>query len=72
MHLVGDFNNWSETATPMEKSKDGNWTAILSLASGRQYYFRYLINDETWENDWNADKYIPSPYADADNSVVIV
>jgi 1,4-alpha-glucan branching enzyme len=72
VHLVGDFNNWSETATQMEKTKDGTWTAILSLASGRQYYFRYLINGDTWENDWNADKYIPSPYADADNSVVIV
>jgi len=70
--LVGDFNNWSETATEMKKNKDGNWSVTLSLSAGRQYYFRYLIDGVTWENDWNADKYIQSPYADADNSVVIV
>jgi 1,4-alpha-glucan branching enzyme len=72
VHLVGDFNNWNESATEMKKGKDGNWTAAMTLASGRQYYFRYLIDGDTWENDWNADKYVQSPYSDADNSVVIV
>lgn len=72
VYLVGDFNNWSETSTPLKKSKDGMWTAVLSLACGREYYFRYLIDGQRWENDWNADKYVKSPYSDAENSVVIV
>jgi 1,4-alpha-glucan branching enzyme len=69
---VGDFNNWSESATPMKKDKDGTWSTVLSLQPGREYYFRYLIDETKWENDWNADKYVRSPYSDADNSVVIV
>jgi len=72
VHLVGDFNNWSETAPELKQGKDGDWTASVTLASGRQYYFRYLIDGTAWENDWNADKYVQSPYSVADNSVVIV
>jgi len=70
--LVGDFNNWSQDATPLKLGGDGLWTATLALEAGREYHFRYLIDGRTWENDWNADKYVPSPYGDADNSVVIV
>jgi 1,4-alpha-glucan branching enzyme len=70
--LVGDFNNWSETSTPMKKNKDDVWTIVVNLQSGREYYFRYLIDGERWENDWNADKYVKSPYSDAENSVVLV
>jgi 1,4-alpha-glucan branching enzyme len=70
--LVGDFNNWNETSTPMKKNKDDVWTIVVNLQSGREYYFRYLINGVRWENDWNADKYVKSPYSDAENSVVIV
>lgn len=70
--LVGDFNNWSQEATPLKLGAEGLWTATLVLEAGREYHFRYLIDGEKWENDWNADKYVPSPYGDADNSVVIV
>ena len=28
--------------------------------------------DARWENDWQADRYEPSPYLDSDNSVVTV
>lgn len=72
VYLVGDFNNWNETSTPMKRSDDGVWTIVLSLQSGREYFFRYLIDGQRWENDWNADKYVKSPYSDVENSVVIV
>ncbi len=72
VYLVGDFNNWSETGTPLKKSKEGMWTGVIELSSGREYYFRYLIDGQRWENDWNADKYVKSPYSDVENSVVIV
>lgn len=70
--LVGDFNNWDRGATPLKVKPDGSWEASMSLDSGKEYNFRYLIDGSRWENDWNADKYVPSPFGDADNSVVIV
>ena len=68
--LVGDFNEWSETATPMEPLKDGRFKVILELEPGKEYQFRYLVNGVEWHNDWDADKYVPNPYS-GDNSVVI-
>ena len=69
VHLVGDFNNWNETETPMEALKDGRFKATLSLDAGKEYQFRYLVNSTEWHNDWEADKYVPNPYS-GDNSVV--
>jgi len=70
--IVGDFNDWNIHANPMKKQKNGDFTIKLDLEKGREYQFRYLIDDMTWENDWNADKYAKSPYGDVDNSVVII
>ena len=71
-HLVGDFNGWETTANPMRKLKDGTFTAKVNLKAGEEYPFRYLIDGETWENDPEADRYVPSPYPGNENSVVIV
>ncbi|MBN2688443.1 MAG: isoamylase early set domain-containing protein [Deltaproteobacteria bacterium] len=71
-HLVGDFNNWARTATPMKQMKDGSFTVTIDLEKGREYQFRYLINENQWENAWNADRYVPTPFGDSENSVVIV
>jgi 1,4-alpha-glucan branching enzyme len=68
--LVGDFNEWSETATPMKKLKDGRFTVTLELPSHREYQFRYLINGAVWDNDWQADQYAANPYG-GENSVVL-
>jgi 1,4-alpha-glucan branching enzyme len=70
--VVGDFNGWDRVATPMKKLKDGGFSTTVDLEPGREYQFRYLINGEHWENDWNADRYVPTPFGDGDNSVVVV
>jgi 1,4-alpha-glucan branching enzyme len=70
--VVGDFNNWEKNATPMDKLKSGEFKTIIELEPGNEYEFRYLIDDREWENDWDADKYVPTPYGEGDNSVVVV
>lgn len=70
--LVGDFNGWDTNATPMKKQKDGGFSVSLNLDQGREYQFRYLIDDARWENDWCADKYVPSALGDAENSVLVL
>jgi 1,4-alpha-glucan branching enzyme len=69
VHLVGDFNNWDEHSTPMKKLKDDRFTVMLELESGKEYQFRYLVDQSEWHNDWEADKYVPNPFS-GDNSVV--
>jgi 1,4-alpha-glucan branching enzyme len=72
VHIVGDFNSWDEKAMPMKKSKNGSFSITLDLAAGRDYQFRYLLDGKTWENDWEADKYIFSYFGACDNSVLVL
>lgn len=71
INVAGDFNSWSGTANPLTKKKDGSFSTKIELEVGKEYQFRYLIDGYKWENDWQADKYIPAPYSNADNSVVV-
>lgn len=68
--VVGDFNDWDESANLMKlDEKRGVWTTSISLKPGGEYQFRYRLDDERWENDERADDYKPNPHF-SDNSVV--
>jgi 1,4-alpha-glucan branching enzyme len=67
-HVVGEFNEWSHTAHPMVRTGDG-FQAQIALDPGRAYRFRYLLDGERWENDWNADAYVPNEFG-GDDSVI--
>lgn len=68
-HLLGEFNGWNETATPMTKSKDGEFAVTISLQPGRAYRFRYLLDGIRWENDWEADRYVINEFGTEDSVV---
>ena len=72
VHVVGDFNGWDTHATPMKRQKNGDFTTTVDLDMYKEYQFRYLKDEKDWENDLKADKYVPSPYGNSDNSVVVV
>ena len=68
--IVGDFNDWNIHGNRMKKLKNGDYCITLNLEPGREYQFRYFIDESKWENDWNADRYVKSPLGDSDNSVI--
>ena len=50
--LLGDFNNWNQAeAIQLQKKEDGSMFAVVALAAGRSYQYRYLLNDGRWVND---------------------
>lgn len=69
--LAGDWNSWSSTETKLAQKKDGSFSVKVTLETGKEYQFRYLLDGSRWENDWEADKYIPAPFSNTDNSVVV-
>jgi 1,4-alpha-glucan branching enzyme len=69
---VGEFNGWNIYATPMKRLKSGDFTLTMNLDINKEYQYRYLIDEMIWENDWQADKYVLSPYGDCENSVVVI
>lgn len=69
--IVGEFNDWSQEVEPMKKLKSGDFTQTLSLETGKDYQFKYLINDTVWENDTEADKMVPNGIMEGEfNSVI--
>jgi hypothetical protein len=49
--VVGDFNGWDSTRTPMTRSaKSGMWTATLPLTSGRHLY-AFVVDGTAWYAD---------------------
>lgn len=69
--LLGDFNSWDENAAIGMKASKTDFSATVELEAGRQYEFRYLVDNQSWENDWEADAYVPTPFG-VYNSVVVL
>lgn len=70
INLVGNFNDWHRASHPFCRDREGKWTITVDLDLGRAYQFRYLIDDENWTNDDQADAYVHNLYG-TDNFVVI-
>ena len=70
-NLCGEFNDWNKSSHKLARRKKGNFTTTISLDSGKEYRFRYWVNDERWENDWNADKYQPNDFGSEDSIIVL-
>ena len=69
--VVGDFNDWSPSAHPMRSGPDG-WSCTVTMAVGRRYRFRYLLDGRRWENDWEADDYVDNDHRGQDSVVDLV
>ncbi|MBZ0200658.1 MAG: isoamylase early set domain-containing protein [Ignavibacteriaceae bacterium] len=67
--LCGDFNNWDKTATKMDFSEKEGFSVTLKLKIGTSYRFRYYLDDERWENDWQSDSYYPNEFGSEDSVV---
>ncbi|MGH7614244.1 MAG: isoamylase early set domain-containing protein [Gemmatimonadales bacterium] len=54
--LVGDFNDWDATSTPMRPARQGGlWSVALPLPPGRHRY-AFLINGWLWLSDPTAPR----------------
>ncbi len=67
--LVGDFNDWDESAMPLKQLKSGVWKTTIDLQKDDTYQFKYLIDGKSWVNDKAADSYVANNI-DGENSVV--
>ena len=71
IYLAGEFNDWNYEDTLLKKQKNGSFAATLDLGVGEEYQYRYVLDGERWENDHDADKYVPSDVG-VENSVVVI
>ena len=54
--LVGDFNDWDPTKSPMTAARQaGLWSAVLPLEPGR-YHYAFLVDGVHWRPDPTAPR----------------
>lgn len=68
--VVGDFNNWDSTATPLVKRGNNTRSASITVDANQRYLFRYYSADNQWFNDDAADGYEPSEHG-SENSILL-
>ncbi|QIA06348.1 isoamylase early set domain-containing protein [Draconibacterium halophilum] len=71
--IVGEFNDWNKDVEPMKKLKNGDFTQTLNLETGKEYQFKYLIDNSVWENESEADKLAPNGIVEGEfNSTLVL
>lgn len=69
--VVGDFNDWDPTATPLREAADaGVWTVTVPLAEGRHQYV-FMVNGSKWTPDPAAPRAVEDSFG-MPNSVITV
>ncbi len=58
--IVGSFNEWHPSVSPMLRLTDGTWAKELVLTPGR-YEYRFVVDGE-WVDDPAATDYVPNPF----------
>ena len=67
VHLCGDFTKWEKAPKQMKRYADGSFKVSVELKPGKRYQFRYLLDGQRWENDWQADEYVPNQFGSEDS-----
>ena len=66
--LFGEFNDWQPIEMKFNK-KTNSFKTKVKLPKGENFHFKYLLDETEWENDSNADNYLPNEYG-SENSIV--
>ncbi len=69
--LCGDFNEWSPTQHPLVRRKDGRFSVTLDLPLDRSYRYRFLLDGQEWENDWDAEMYVYNEFGTEDSLISV-
>ena len=68
VQVMGDFNDWRPVHA-MRRTDDGEWQLTLELERGREYQFKYLLDETVWIDDPDVEQSIANPYG-GENSVI--
>ena len=55
----------------MKQLKNGSFSVTVSLPAGQSYRYRYLLDGERWENDWDAESYVSNEFGGEDSVITV-
>lgn len=68
--VVGDFNDWDPSATPLRAADAGVWTITVPLTAGRHQYV-FMVDGNRWTPDPAAPRAVEDDFG-MPNSVITV
>ena len=71
VNIVGDFNNWDTAETTMDKLKNGSFSKTCYLENGKQVQFRYLVDQELWLTEEEADGFADTGMDDQQKNAIL-
>ncbi len=69
--VVGEFNNWNQSAGGLSKLKNGTFKGVFELPKDACYEFKYVI-DGNFVNEPESDSFKWNEFAGAENGVLNV
>lgn len=68
VEILGLNHDW-DNAVSMSKKKDGSFSAELNLPKDSEHQFRYLVNENEWLNEPEADNEIPNTFGSTNSYI---
>jgi hypothetical protein len=69
--VAGDFNGWSQIATPLKRNESGLWSADIIVPRAGRFEYKFIINSQRWIEDPNNGMKTPNNYGGL-NSVLVI
>ena len=69
--LAGDFNGWSQVATPLKRNSSGLWSTDIVAPRAGRFEYKFIINGQRWMEDPSNGMKAPDNYGGL-NSVLVI
>jgi serine protease AprX len=69
--VAGEFNGWSQAATPLKRNESGLWVTEIVVPQAGRFEYKFLINGQRWIEDPSNGMKAPDNYGGL-NSVLVI
>jgi serine protease AprX len=69
--VAGDFNGWSQIATPLQRNGSGLWTTDIVVPRTGHFEYKFIINGQRWIEDPSNGMKAPDNHGGL-NSVLVI
>jgi 1,4-alpha-glucan branching enzyme len=70
VHIHGLNSDWQKSVM-MTRKKDGSFSADVTLPKDSRHQFKYVVNEQEWLNEPEADGHEPNEFGSS-NSVIVL
>ena len=69
--VAGDFNGWSQVATPLKRNESGLWFTEIANPQAGRFEYKFVVNGRRWLEDPSNGMKAPDNYGGL-NSVLVI